>query len=156
MHRLPSTFSIFRFRLAAVLLCARWVMTPLTGAILIHAVIHYHWPYAMIGLGLSGLTVLLAILEWLVAARTSCPLCRVPVLAPQKCARHWRARPLLGSYRLRVALAVLVRNSFLCPYCHEPTAIQLQKDPWDEALLDPAGFDSATPPSHDHPNHVDY
>ena len=123
----------------------------LTGAILIHALIHYHWPYVMIGLCLGGLTVLLAILEWLVAARTSCPLCRVPVLAPKKCARHWRARPLLGSYRLRVALAVLVRNSFLCPYCHEPTAIQLQKYPWDENLVDPAGSDAATKP-----NHVDY
>ena len=30
----------------------------------------------------------------------------------------------MGSHRLRVALRILFRGSFVCPYCNEPTSIE--------------------------------
>ena len=126
MHRLKSTSLIRRFRLAAFLLCAKCVLVPVTGGVLIQSTITSDQKLTIIGIGLIALTALTTIMQWLVAARTSCPLCMTPVLAAKKCATNRRARTFLGSHRLRVALAVLFRNSFLCPYCHEPTALEVR------------------------------
>lgn len=79
---------------------------------------------ALIGVGLGVLTLLLVMLQWLISARARCPLCLTPVLANKQCAKHRNARKFLGSYRLRVAIGVLFKGSFLCPYCNEPTSVE--------------------------------
>ena len=38
-----------------------------------------------------------------------------------------RCKKLMGSHRLRVALAILFRNRFRCPYCNESTALEIQQ-----------------------------
>ena len=126
MHRLKSKSLIHRFRLAAFLLCAKWMLVPVTGGVLIQSTITSNHQLTIIGIGLIALTALTTILQWLVASRTGCPLCMTPVLAAKKCATNRRARSFLGSHRLRVALAVLFRNSFRCPYCHEPTILEVR------------------------------
>ena len=78
----------------------------------------------MTGCTLAGLTVLTAILQWLIATRTGCPLCMTPVLAKKQCVTHRNARPFLGSSRLKVALTILFKRTFRCPYCGELTAIK--------------------------------
>ena len=35
----------------------------------------------------------------------------------------------MGSHRLRVALAILFKNQFRCPYCNESTALELRHSP---------------------------
>lgn len=127
MHRLHSKFSIYRFRFSAFLLCACCVLAPTAAALIIQALITNDRPLAVIGIGLLGGTFLFAILQWMLASRTSCPLCMTPVLAPRKCVTHRNTQTLLGSYRLRVALSVLLKNSFQCPYCAESTAIKVRK-----------------------------
>ena len=127
MHRLSSTSIIRRFRLVAFLLCTKWVMAVIAFGILIHAMITDDPALAMICIGLMLLTLLIALLQWILAARTGCPLCMTPVLAKKHCAHHRNARPFLGSYRLRVALTILFRNSFQCPYCDEMTAMEIRK-----------------------------
>ena len=127
MHRLHSTSSIWRFRLAALLLCANWVLLPIAGGVVVHALIISDRPLAVLGIAGLGLTVLCALLQWLLAARTGCPLCMTPVLASKRCVTHRQARPLLGSHRLRVALTILGRGCFQCPYCAESTAIKVRK-----------------------------
>ena len=70
---------------------------------------------------------LVALTQWITSTRARCPLCMTPVLADKSCAKHGNARSMLGSYRLRVAVAILFRNQFRCPYCGEPTVMQVRK-----------------------------
>ncbi len=72
------------------------------------------------------LTAILSVVQWLVALGTKCPLCITPVLAPKHCSKNKKAKTFLGSYRLRVATSVLFRNYFRCPYCSEPTTLEVR------------------------------
>lgn len=50
-----------------------------------------------------------------------CSLCMNPVWAGRKCQKHSKAKPALGlSYRLGVALSVIFKGYYRCPYCGEP------------------------------------
>ncbi len=126
MHRLRSKSTIYRFRVAALLLCLKCILMPACGVILIYSIIIHDDELTLWAMGLIILTTLMVILQWLIAARTSCPLCLTPVLAVKNCMKHRHARTFLGSHRLRVAMAVLFKNSFRCPYCHEPTALEVR------------------------------
>lgn len=79
-----------------------------------------------VALGLGLLTLAIAIAQWVVGSQTRCPLCLTPVLTGKGCSKHRNARTTLGSHRFRVALSILFRDSFMCPYCHEPTAMQVR------------------------------
>jgi hypothetical protein len=79
------------------------------------------------GFSIMGAAILSLILGWAISRRTNCPLCITPVLATKHCSKHRRARPLLGSYRIRVALSILFKNSFRCPYCNEDTSLQVRE-----------------------------
>jgi len=127
MHRLPSTFTIYRFRLAALLLCVKCLSIPLVmGALILFLVTGNHC-VAFCGAVLVALALLVAFLQWLIGGRTYCPLCMTPVLAKKHCMTHRHARTFLGSYRLHVAIAILLRKAFHCPYSHEPTAMEVRE-----------------------------
>lgn len=126
MHRLHSKSSIFRFRLAAVLLCAKCVLWPLTGGLLAYAIFISDHDLVKIAIAMVALGVAVVILQWLIAERTNCPLCVTAVLAKRNCSNHRHARKFLGSQRLRIALSILFTNSFRCPYCHEPTVLEIR------------------------------
>ncbi|HEX7261591.1 MAG TPA: hypothetical protein VF258_07220 [Luteolibacter sp.] len=104
----------------------KWILIPATAGILIHAILKDDHPLILLAMGLAGITVLTTIIQWIIAARTRCPLCMTPVLARKECAKHRNARAFLGSLRLRVALAILFKGSFRCPYCHEPSVLKLR------------------------------
>jgi len=123
MHRFQSKSTILRFRLTALLLVVKWALVPLVVGLLIYSLIANDRDLAIGALGLGFVTLLMGILQWVLASRTRCPLCMTPVLASKGCSKHRHARRFLGSFRLRVALAVLFRGSFLCPYCHEKSAM---------------------------------
>lgn len=123
MHRFQSKSTILRFRVTAWLLVLKCLLVPVAGGLLIYSLIASDHDLVIITLCLGFVTVLMGILQLLLASRTRCPLCMTPVLASKGCSKHRHARRFLGSFRLRVALAVLVRGSFLCPYCHERSAM---------------------------------
>ena len=79
---------------------------------------------AIIGTSLLVLTGLMVLLQWMISVRASCPLCMTPVLGNKECVKHRSAKTLLGSHRLRVALAVLFLNRFRCPYCGESCEVK--------------------------------
>jgi hypothetical protein len=81
----------------------------------------------MSGSGLVIVGMLLIVAQWIAASHAGCPLCRTPVLAPMGCMKHRKARRLLGSYQLRVALTIMFRERFRCPYCNEPTAMDVRE-----------------------------
>jgi hypothetical protein len=102
------------------------ILTPLSAGFLIYAFTINDRELTIIALGTLLLILLMLVLRCLISRKTHCPLCMTPVLAARGCAKHRQARTLFGSHRLRVALAILFRNSFRCPYCHEPTTLQVR------------------------------
>ena len=126
MHRPRSTTEIARFRIAAVLWFGICVLMPVAAGVLLQSLMVEDRQLTAIGAGLSVLSVGLLIPQWVVGAHSRCPLCRTPVLAPKGCVKHRRAKSLFGSHRLRVALAILFKNKFRCPYCNEVTAMEVR------------------------------
>lgn len=126
MHRLRTNHAIYRFRAAAFLLCAKCLLCPVAGGILIYSIIVHDNPLTLIAMGTVALCILITVLQWLIATRTNCPLCITPVLANKACVKSRHAKSLFGSYPLRVAVAVLLKNSFRCPYCNEPTVLEVR------------------------------
>lgn len=126
MHRLPSASYLSRFRVASLLLIAKWLLIPVALYVFGLAIIRHDPAIAAIGGGVSLLILVITIIQWSIASRTRCPLCMTPALANKSCAKHRAARTLLGSYRLRVAVSILTRGYFRCPYCGEPTAMEVR------------------------------
>lgn len=124
MHRLPSKSTVYRFRVAALLLCTRSILGLASVSVLVYSFVREDRMLTLVGIGLGAVTVAAIILQWMLATRTRCPLCLTPVLAKKGCSTHRSARTFMGSYRLRVALAILLQGSFKCPYCHEPTSVE--------------------------------
>lgn len=127
MHRPRSTSEIWRFRLAAFMLLGTYLLAfPIFG-LLARATLTDNFELTLVGLALVIPTLVLLVIQWIVAAQTGCPLCRTPILAPRSCNKHRRAKTILGSYRLKVALAVMFKNRFRCPYCNEHTSLELRE-----------------------------
>jgi len=124
MHRLSSKSTVFRFRLAALLICTRCMLALASVSMLSYSIFINDRELIIVGIGIGTITLLSILLQWIISERTRCPLCLTPVLANKECAKHRNARTLLGSHRLRVAMAILFKGSFRCPYCHEPTSVE--------------------------------
>ena len=123
MHRLPSRKAIWRLRFAALLL---WM----AGLSFVATIVCFAWAIMersreQVDIAISVLVgfVIIAVTQWLVALQTKCPLCLTPVLGNKSCAKNKKAKTFLGSYRLRVANSILMRNYFRCQYCSEPTEL---------------------------------
>ena len=118
---------ISRFRWSSFLFLLRHVLV-LAGVVLLgHALYMDDRDQVFLGVGLLAASLLAAILQWILAARVRCPLCMTQVLAHKSCSKHRTARTLLGSHRLRVSFTVLFRGYFRCPYCGEPTAMEVRR-----------------------------
>ncbi len=126
MHHSRSASDVRSFRFAAALLLGGRLCAPIAAGLLAYSVLTGDRQALTLGVGLVVLTGLLVILQWIAACRTGCPLCRTAVLAPKNCSKHRRARTALGSHRLRVAAAILLKNRFRCPYCNESTSMKLR------------------------------
>jgi len=124
MHKMPSVHAIRRIRLAAVLLLAKCLLTPAAAGVLIHSLVTHDQGLTFLGLGMLLLAGLVVLLQWSVSNRANCPLCLTPVLTNKGCMKHRNAKTLLGSHRLRVAVALLSTRRFRCPYCGEPTVLE--------------------------------
>jgi hypothetical protein len=123
MHKLPNKSSIIRFRVAAALICLRTLLIIATVTVYAWAFATHDRQLAMIGLWLAGAVVLLFLIRQAIAESCKCPLCRVAVLSPKGCSKNTKAKSFIGSYRLRVALQILIKNCFRCPYCNESTEV---------------------------------
>jgi hypothetical protein len=124
MHHVRSASLVLYFRIAAFLLFVICLLAPVAAGLLIQSMLNHDFRLTIAGSGLAIFSLLLIIPQWTLGAHTNCPLCWTPVLAPKGCTKHLNARTLMGSHRLRVALAVLLRNQFRCPYCNESTAME--------------------------------
>lgn len=127
MHRLSNEGSLLRFRFAAVLMLVKWPLVPGSLGFLLHALALGHAELIYSALGVIALTVLLFIIQWLVSMKCRCPLCVGLPLCNTGAVRNRNARPLFGSYRLRVAQSIVLKGYFRCPYCAETTAMEVRE-----------------------------
>ena len=127
MHRFQSSSTILRFRLASVLLVLGYLLGLGGLGVLGYSLLHSDREFGIMAVPLLGVAGIMLAFHWVVARRTHCPLCMTPVLATKHCSKHRRARKFLGSHRLRVALAVIFRNTFTCPYCNERSELKVRE-----------------------------
>ena len=127
MHRLPSRQAIRRFKIAAVLLWLNALILLTAVVMLGVAVIMHDQEPVRVAIILFAIFIPASITQWIIAQQTKCPLCITPPLANKDCSKNKNAKTLLGSYRFRVSASILLRNHFRCPYCNEPTVLEVRK-----------------------------
>ncbi|MBK1882154.1 hypothetical protein JIN85_07000 [Luteolibacter pohnpeiensis] len=127
MHRLPSASVVHRFRLSAMLILINFVLFPVSIVLLGYSIFAEKMELTLISLGLLLVGIILALIQWASAARARCPLCLTPSLANKACSRHRNAKKLMGSYKLRVATSITFKGNFRCPYCGEPTLMEVRQ-----------------------------
>lgn len=124
MHRLPSKSVLWRFRFAAWVVIIKMLgLLPAFG-ILGYGVWKHDVQWIQIGGGVFAAILLLLIFNMLLTSRLRCPLCMVPPLQNRGCSKHRDVKRIFGSHRLEVALSILIREHFTCPYCGEKTAME--------------------------------
>lgn len=127
MHHPRTTAAAWRLRIASLLLLVNRLLISVAVGLLLVSLPANDRHLMIYGLVLAIVGVLLVITQWIAASHAGCPLCRTPVLAPMGCMKHRKARRLLGSYKLRVALSIMFTERFRCPYCNEPTAMDVRE-----------------------------
>ena len=127
MHHPRSISDARRLRIASLLLLANRMLIAVAIALLLDSLLSNDSFLTILGVVLMVTGILLLVAQWVAALHAGCPLCRTPVLAPMRCMKHRNAKRLLGSYPLRVALAILFTERFRCPYCNEPTAMEVRE-----------------------------
>ena len=127
MHRLPSQSAVVRFRLSAYLLVAATLVIFGSLLFLGYSFFFNHQDHLILAASLIGVGVVIMIIHWISAARARCPLCLTPSLAKKACSKNRGAQRFLGSYRLKVATSIILTNSFRCPYCNEPTVLEVRQ-----------------------------
>lgn len=128
MHRLPSRYSVRRFRISSWLFIARWLLVLAGVGYLLHAMALHVFHSALVSVGILAGALVVGFLQCVVSTRACCPLCLAHPIGSRTCAKHRRARPALGSHRLRVAGNIILNGYFRCPYCGELTAVKTRSD----------------------------
>lgn len=126
MHRPRHAHTIFSAQMAALLLCVNRVVIIATMGMLVASMLTANVGWMIRALVLAGSAVVITIIQWIFASSAKCPLCMMPFLSSKGCSRHRHARSFAGSHRFPVALGVLFKGRFRCPYCNEPTLLELK------------------------------
>jgi len=127
MHHPRSISAARRLRIASLLLLANRLLIPAASGLLLVSLLTNDQHLMTYGAILVVIGLLLIIAQWIAASHAGCPLCRTPVLAPMACVKHRKARRMLGSYQLRVALGIMFTDRFRCPYCNESTTMEVRE-----------------------------
>lgn len=120
MHRFRSFRPIIRLYAASLAMLGSILalLAAAGGGVAVLVLQERQWAvHALVALGAA---VGLGLLHLIAASAVRCPLCLTKPLIRTGCQKHWRAKRLFGSYRLRVALGAACLRHFRCPYCGEP------------------------------------
>ena len=120
MHRQFSHSTIWSLRLGSLHFIAN-IFFLISGTFLLTlGVITHTDNYALFGF--LGLTVgVLSVMFFkLCSSATTCPVCVSRIWANTGCRKHQQSKKYMGlSYRLRIAVKILTRQPYRCPYCAE-------------------------------------
>lgn len=124
MQLLPSRKTVLTYKLTALAWMLLLVLVPCAVGMGFYTMFVMDRATAALALQIIGLALLVFVLHWLFSLRALCPRCLAGSFSRRSCSRHGSSRGLLGSHRLRVAVSVIFRNQFQCPYCGEYTAVK--------------------------------
>jgi len=127
MHRVPAKSTIRRFKFTSLLLMLKLAIPIIAAPLLIYGWLFHDVAKIQAAVAMLLALPLVALTQWVTSTRARCPLCLTAVLADKSCSKHSNARSMFGSYRLRVAAAILFKNHFRCPYCGEPTVMKVRE-----------------------------
>lgn len=127
MHHPRSSADVLRFKVLSFLLPANSLFAVVSIGLLVRSLLNDERQLTLIVMGMLLLSLILLVVQWVMGSRARCPLCQTPVLVPRQCVKHRHARTLLGSHRLRVAMSILFKNQFRCPYCNEATVMEARE-----------------------------
>lgn len=127
MHKLPSSDILRRFRVASLLILVMFVTLPAAVGFALAGILleERRW-FVFAGVSVGIVLFCLAV-NFVLSARLRCPLCMVPPMQNRGCSKHRTATRMLGSYRLKVAHSIMFKDSFRCPYCGEPTSMEVRQ-----------------------------
>jgi hypothetical protein len=128
MHCLPSQTAVKRYRAAAFLILLKWLLVPGSLGLFVYALLLSRRDLGNLAIGLFGLTGIVAISHLILGAAARCPLCLVSSFSHLQLSKSARAKHFLGSYRFFVALGVLFKGCFHCPYCGGNVATKVRKN----------------------------
>ena len=127
MHKLTSSDALRRFRIASLLVLVMFATVPFViGFALGGLLLGEHRWFLLAGVAMA-VGLFCALMNFLLGMRLKCPLCMMPPLLNRHCSKHRNASKMFGSYKLRVACSIIFKRSFRCPYCGEPTAMQVRE-----------------------------
>lgn len=127
MHKLPSLDTLRRFRVASLLILLMFVTLPAAVGFAVAGVLLEEKRWFVFAGASVGIVLLCLAVNFVLGSRLRCPLCMVPPMQNRGCSKHRTAARMLGSYRLKVAHSIVFKGSFRCPYCGEPTTMQVRQ-----------------------------
>jgi hypothetical protein len=127
MHCLPNQTTVKRYRLAALLILLKWLL--ITGSLPLfgYALLVDRRDLSYLAIGLWGFAGFVAVSHWMTGARARCPLCLVPSFSHLQQSKSTKAKQVFGSYRFFVALGVIFKGCFHCPYCAKDVAVRTRQ-----------------------------
>lgn len=121
MHRFANKFVLFRLRLAALLYLLFFFSCLGLPFVVGWGILFNDSRGLQASFVLLPTAFLSGILFLMVSSGVRCPLCRGQVLRRHGAtAVNSKARPLFGSYRLRVICGLFFAGQFRCFHCGEP------------------------------------
>lgn len=120
MHRQFSQSTIWSLRLGSLHFIAN-IFSIIVGMILLVAGTAMRLDlYTLAGFVMLAVGILSILLFKICSAAMTCPVCVSRIWANTGCRKHKKSEKSLGlSYRLNIALKVLTRQPYRCPYCAE-------------------------------------
>ena len=126
MHQFFSRAAVIRFKLASWLLVLLWLLVPATLGLLIYTLLLDDTKFKDLLLGLNIATVAAVIIHWPLSAHVRCPICLGQAISQSGGSKNRKAKPLFGSFGLRVACSTILRRCFCCPCCGESTELKVR------------------------------
>ncbi len=127
MHRLSSHYALRRFRFASLGILLMVLCLPVAAGFFVNGLLLKDVALLRIaGLVLLG-SVFLKALTYIISGRLKCPLCMAAPLRKLGCIKHKSAGTFFGSHQMEVAVCVLFKDKFRCPYCGETTGMQVRE-----------------------------
>lgn len=147
MHRLRHLRTLVFVRLTSVLLLTSYLLSVGTLMLASYSVVTGNRTLLNYSMGLFFLCLFSWLSYRICAPSTQCPLCMMPALLPRPCSRSAKARTFLKSYHLRVAIDVIIKRYFFCPYCGEPSKCEVRERPKIQEEAKPKSTQSSGPES---------
>lgn len=121
MHRQHSSHTLRSLHLGAIHFVLNALLIVAAISLLTAGIIIGDNNWLWIGTSVLAVWIISAFVFFLCSLSWHCPLCMGKVWVRTGCRRHRNLRPALGiSYRLGIALCVLFKSRYRCPYCGEP------------------------------------